>query len=237
MVRRRSSTSGWGTANASPTPISRSTDARSRATTACSASSGSPRAFDGEGLIDLEPRLAELEIPAFVLWGEDDAFLPAELAERLGDALPWASVALLPGCGHFLLEDAPETVAPLIVQWLRTQYLRLPQAHAHDGGRGHRGARPASAGGRPVVTSRLFLTGITASGRHGANPGEKDQAQDFVVDLDVEVEVGDDELASTADYRTLIRTARETVERDSFDLLESLARRRRERRRSRSTAS
>ena len=40
-----------------------------------------------------------------------------------------------------------------------------------------------------MVTSRLFLTGITASGRHGANPGEKDQAQDFVVDLDVEVEV------------------------------------------------
>jgi dihydroneopterin aldolase len=64
-----------------------------------------------------------------------------------------------------------------------------------------------------MVTSRLFLTGITASGRHGANPGEKDQAQDFVVDLDVEVEVGDDELSSTSDYRTLIRTAHETVER------------------------
>lgn len=91
-------------------------------------------AFDGQGLIDLEPRLAELEIAAFILWGEDDAFLPAHLAERLGDALPWASVALLPGCGHFLLEDAPETVAPLIVQWLRTQYLRLPPAHAHAEG-------------------------------------------------------------------------------------------------------
>ena len=74
-----------------------------------------------------------------------------------------------------------------------------------------------------MVTSRLFLTGIATSGRHGANPGEKDQAQDFVVDLDVEVEVGDDELSSTSDYRTLIRTARDTVERDSFDLLESLA--------------
>ena len=90
--------------------------------------------LDGEGLADLEPRLAELEIPAFVLWGEDDAFLPAELAERLGDALPWAAVALLPGCGHFLLEDAPETVAPMIVQWLRTQYLQLPQAHEHGEG-------------------------------------------------------------------------------------------------------
>ncbi len=74
-----------------------------------------------------------------------------------------------------------------------------------------------------MVTTRLFLTGITAAGRHGANPGEKDQPQDFVVDLDVEVEVGEDRLESTADYRSLIRTARETVERGSFDLLESLA--------------
>jgi pimeloyl-ACP methyl ester carboxylesterase len=105
--------------------------------------------FDGEGLVGLEPRLAELEIPAFVLWGEDDAFLPAELAERLGDALPWASVALLPGCGHFLLEDAPETVAPLIVQWLRTQYLRLPQAHAHD-----EGAVTVELGRRPPEDGR-----------------------------------------------------------------------------------
>jgi pimeloyl-ACP methyl ester carboxylesterase len=91
-------------------------------------------AFDGRGLVDIEPHLARLEIPAFVLWGEDDAFLPAELAERLGDALPWSSVALLPGCGHFLLEDVPETVGPLIVQWLRTRYLQLPQTHAHEGG-------------------------------------------------------------------------------------------------------
>jgi len=72
-------------------------------------------------------------------------------------------------------------------------------------------------------TTRLFLTGIDVSGRHGANPGEKDEAQAFVVDLDVEVEVGGDELASTADYRDLIRAAREVVETESFDLLESLA--------------
>jgi dihydroneopterin aldolase len=71
--------------------------------------------------------------------------------------------------------------------------------------------------------TRLFLTGITARGRHGANPGEKDEPQDFVVDLDVEVEVADDRLTSTADYRSLIRTARETVEQGSFDLLETLS--------------
>ena len=73
------------------------------------------------------------------------------------------------------------------------------------------------------MVTRLFLTGISARGRHGANPGEKDEPQDFVVDLDVEVEVEVDRLSSTADYRSLIRTARETVEQGSFDLLETLA--------------
>ena len=74
-----------------------------------------------------------------------------------------------------------------------------------------------------MVTTRLFLTGITAAGHHGAKPGEKDRAQDFVVDLDVEVEAGRDDLSATADYRMLIRAARETVQARSFDLLETLA--------------
>ncbi|HEX6009802.1 MAG TPA: dihydroneopterin aldolase [Actinomycetota bacterium] len=74
-----------------------------------------------------------------------------------------------------------------------------------------------------MSTSRLFLTGIRASGHHGANPGEKDQAQDFVVDLDVEVDVTADRIGGTSDYRQLIRTARETVVRERFDLLESIA--------------
>jgi dihydroneopterin aldolase len=75
-----------------------------------------------------------------------------------------------------------------------------------------------------MTSSRLFLTGIDATGRHGANPGEKDEAQPFVVDLDVEVEVTDDSIGGTADYRTLIAAARGVVETGSFDLLESLAR-------------
>jgi dihydroneopterin aldolase len=74
-----------------------------------------------------------------------------------------------------------------------------------------------------VATTRLFLTGIDAMGRHGANAGEKDDPQAFVVDLDVEVAPDRDALASTADYRSLIADARDVVETTSFELLESLA--------------
>ena len=74
-----------------------------------------------------------------------------------------------------------------------------------------------------MATTRLFLTGIEAMGRHGGNPGEKDAPQAFVVDLDVEVDAASDDLSATADYRTLVARAREVVEGGSFDLLESLA--------------
>jgi pimeloyl-ACP methyl ester carboxylesterase len=90
--------------------------------------------FVGEGLEELEPRLKDLEIPTLVLWGEEDEFVDAAVAERLADVLPRASVALLPGCGHFLLEDAFETVAPLIFQWLRTQYLKVEHRHEPESG-------------------------------------------------------------------------------------------------------
>ncbi len=74
-----------------------------------------------------------------------------------------------------------------------------------------------------MTTSRLFLTGIRVEGRHGANPGEKDRPQEFVVDLDVEVAVSGDEIGATADYRGLIRIARQTVREERFDLLENVA--------------
>jgi dihydroneopterin aldolase/2-amino-4-hydroxy-6-hydroxymethyldihydropteridine diphosphokinase len=71
--------------------------------------------------------------------------------------------------------------------------------------------------------ARLFLTGIHAEGRHGARSGEKDEPQPFVVDLDLEVEVGADEIDHTADYRGIVEGAAEVVTRDSFDLIEVMA--------------
>ncbi len=70
---------------------------------------------------------------------------------------------------------------------------------------------------------RVSVRGVTARGRHGANPGERDDPQEFRIDIDVVVEVRDDALEQTVDYRTLAGEARETVETTSFVLLESLA--------------
>jgi dihydroneopterin aldolase len=71
--------------------------------------------------------------------------------------------------------------------------------------------------------ARLFLSGLHAEGRHGARTGEKDDPQPFVLDLDLEVDVGDDAIEATADYRKLTERARGVVETGSFDLIEAMA--------------
>jgi pimeloyl-ACP methyl ester carboxylesterase len=91
------------------------------------------RAIDGEGLAGSEPSLRALEVPTLLLWGEDDPFMPVTVAERLADALPMSSLAVLPGCSHFLMEDAPETIAPLMFEYLRAVYLRTGHVHEEPG--------------------------------------------------------------------------------------------------------
>lgn len=85
--------------------------------------------IDGAGLGGREDDLAALELPVFLLWGEDDPFCPPEIADRLNELLPASSLALLPGCKHFVPEDAPQTVAPLLYEYLRSAYAGLPHEH------------------------------------------------------------------------------------------------------------
>ena len=69
----------------------------------------------------------------------------------------------------------------------------------------------------------VYVNGIKASGRHGADPGEQAQAQPFVVDVELLVDPRNDQLPETADYATVAEVVREAVSRTSFRLLESLA--------------
>ena len=89
------------------------------------------RGIDGVGLVGAEDRLRALDARVLVLWGEDDPFQPAELAVRLGEVLPGATTAVLPGCSHFVTEDATDVVVPLIADYLRVHH--LGQSHAHRG--------------------------------------------------------------------------------------------------------
>jgi dihydroneopterin aldolase len=74
-----------------------------------------------------------------------------------------------------------------------------------------------------VGSALVRLRGIRAEGRHGANPGERDAPQEFLVDLDVVLDTGGDSLQDTIDYRIMADMTRSTVAGTSFELLETLA--------------
>ena len=76
------------------------------------------------------PAMAAWELPVLLLWGEDDPYTPVALAERLGEAIPAATLGVVPESGHFLLEDAFDSVGELIVEYLRSRYLGAPHGHA-----------------------------------------------------------------------------------------------------------
>ena len=91
-------------------------------------------ALDGAGLEERDDDLGKLEIPVLIFWGEDDPFLPVAIAERLNAAIPSSTLGLVPGCGHFLVDDAIETIGPLIHEYLRARYLRVPHGHGDPTG-------------------------------------------------------------------------------------------------------
>jgi 2-hydroxymuconate-semialdehyde hydrolase len=93
----------------------------------------SARALDGEGLRELRPQMETWTAPTLLIWGEDDPFLPVAVAEELQEAIPTASLGLVPGCGHFPPEEAPETVYPIIAEYLRANFRKEP--HGHGAGR------------------------------------------------------------------------------------------------------
>ena len=91
------------------------------------------RALDGVGLKQLERAMATWSLPTLLLWGEDDPFHPADVAERLNAAISSSALGLVPGCGHFLPDEAPETIFPIIAEYLRANYLRIPHGHQPSG--------------------------------------------------------------------------------------------------------
>ena len=69
----------------------------------------------------LEPyagRLAELGLPALIIWGGRDRFATVKLAARFQAELPSSELLVLDDAGHFVWEDEPERTAERLVAFL-----------------------------------------------------------------------------------------------------------------------
>lgn len=71
-------------------------------------------ALDNADTMALAPRLGDIMAPTSILWGAQDPFLPPSIGERLRDAIPGATLTVLPEQRHFVPEEAPEKVGEVV---------------------------------------------------------------------------------------------------------------------------
>lgn len=67
----------------------------------------------------LAGRLRELAVPAAVVWGADDPFLPVAMGRALAAAIPGATLDVVDDARHFIPEDAPRQVADALGRLLK----------------------------------------------------------------------------------------------------------------------
>jgi pimeloyl-ACP methyl ester carboxylesterase len=72
------------------------------------------------GFAEIARRLPSLAMPVTAIYGEQDRILPdvAETMARVQADVPQATLTALPGCGHFLQEEAPDELAELLSDFL-----------------------------------------------------------------------------------------------------------------------
>src|ERR1700710_2105882 len=79
------------------------------------------------------------------------------------------------------------------------------------------------------IGDRITLRGISAVGHHGVFDFEREQGQEFVVDvactLDLAEAAASDDLASTMDYGALAKSVVDDIEGEPLNLIEALAER------------
>ena len=70
------------------------------------------------GREDFTPRLAELDFPALVIWGDQDVAISRDRARALADGLPQGALEVVPAAGHGVNFTHPEAVNPLLERFL-----------------------------------------------------------------------------------------------------------------------
>ena len=100
---------------------------------------------------DQAAALKPLNLPALVIWGRQDPFIPPDQAQKQREAFPRARIEILDGSGHWAHVDNPKRVRELVVPFLR------PKLTARLGG-----VRASRVEVRVKVTGMLHAHSVVA---------------------------------------------------------------------------
>jgi pimeloyl-ACP methyl ester carboxylesterase len=82
----------------------------------------------GSDMEQLARALRPLDLPALVVWGAHDPYIPVRYAERQRDVFPRAEVVVLEDSGHWPFADNPPAVAQAVLPFLRRQLAGGPES-------------------------------------------------------------------------------------------------------------
>jgi len=74
------------------------------------------RAVDDEDMTEVD--LGQIDRPTLIVWGDQDPFVGPKLGESLADTIPGSRLVRLPGTGRLVPEEAPETLAGMILEFI-----------------------------------------------------------------------------------------------------------------------
>ena len=75
-------------------------------------------AIKGDSTADLEPLLAQIEIPVLIIWGEYDRIIDVSSVEKMRPLLPQAEVIIMEDTGHMPMLERPSETATHYLQFL-----------------------------------------------------------------------------------------------------------------------
>lgn len=70
------------------------------------------------GRADSRPTLSTIACPTWVLTGDQDNVISNSLSVEMADAIPGATLVVLPNCGHMSTNERPEAAATALTEWL-----------------------------------------------------------------------------------------------------------------------
>jgi pimeloyl-ACP methyl ester carboxylesterase len=74
------------------------------------------RAVDDGDMAEVD--LGQIDRPTLIVWGDQDPFVGPKLGETLADTIPGSRLVRLPGTGRLAPEEAPETLASMILEFI-----------------------------------------------------------------------------------------------------------------------